>query len=472
MHTKIQLLNKHLKDLFLIETINELARKSGFTQRKGKLNAKNFASLCIFKGEDLCLTDLSSLCSRLSSEYSIDISSEALNKRFNSKSVEFISSIFHEILKLQNKTLKSNQNFFKTHFNRIKVCDSTSFKLPEKYHKIYKGSGGSSTKSMAKIQLEYDLLSGGITHCEVTSGTQSDGSYLTSLQQDIQANDLCLRDLGYFKIDDLDIINKNHAFFISKLKSNINVYIKNKNPDKYKNGKVKESTLYKKVDIRNLIHQLKAGETVEIPDIYIGKKQKNYRLIITKLTDENKRKRQAKLHNEVRKQLRKPNEMSELWSGINVYITNIPPQILDTARVHEIYSLRWQIEIMFKIWKSLFKIHLVKKVKIERFQCFLYGRLISLILSSSLVFTFKSIIYETKNKEISEFKSFSTVKEHFNKLSKNIFKGELALGRILNGILKNILRRGIKSKRKERKRPILILENIRFNKDDIKKLAI
>lgn len=111
-------------------------------------------------------------------------------------------------------------------------------------------------------------------------------------------------------------------------------------------------------------------------------------------------------------------------------------------------------------------------MKIERFQCFLYGRLIALILSSSLVFTLKSIIHETKNKEISEFKSFSVVKEHFNKLSKNIFKGELALGKIFNSILKNILRRGIKSKRKERKRPSLILENIKFNKDDIKKLAI
>lgn len=472
MHTKIQLLNKHLKDLFLIETINKLARKSGFTQRKGKLNAKKFASLCIFKGEDLCLTDLSSLCSRLSIEYSIDISSEALNKRFNSKAVEFISSIFHEMLKLQNKALENNQNFFKTHFNRIKVCDSTSFKLPEKYHKRYKGSGGSSTKSMAKIQLEYDLLSGGITHCDVTNGVDSDNSYLSSLQKDIKPNDLCLKDLGYFKITDLETIDENHAFFISKLKNNINVYIKNENPDKYKNGKIKESTLYKKIDIKNLIHQLQAGETIEIPDIYIGKKRKNYRLIITKLTDENKRKKKAKHDNEVRKQLRKPNDMSELWSGINVYITNIPVEILDTEHVHEIYSLRWQIEIMFKIWKSLFKIHLVKKVKIERFQCFLYGRLIALILSSSLVFTLKSIIHETKNKEISEFKSFSVVKEHFNKLSKNIFKGELALGKVFNSILKNILRRGIKSKRKERKRPSLILENIKFNKDDIKKLAI
>ncbi|MPN12630.1 hypothetical protein SDC9_159948 [bioreactor metagenome] len=59
---------------------------------------------------------------------------------------------------------------------------------------------------------------------------------------------------------------------------------------------------------------------------------------------------------------------------------------------------------MFKVWKSIFKINQVKKVKIERFKCFLYGRLIALLLSSSIVFTAKNIIIENENKEISEIK--------------------------------------------------------------------
>lgn len=60
----------------------------------------------------------------------------------------------------------------------------------------------------------------------------------------------------------------------------------------------------------------------------------------------------------------------------------------------------WQIEIMFKIWKSIFNIDNVKNVKIERFKCFLYGRLIALLLSSSIVFTAKDIIHKEDSKEI------------------------------------------------------------------------
>jgi len=34
-------------------------------------------------------------------------------------------------------------------------------------------------------------------------------------------------------------------------------------------------------------------------------------------------------------------------------MTNIPKEILSKEQIYETYSMRWQIEIMFKIWKSL-----------------------------------------------------------------------------------------------------------------------
>ncbi|AFQ13619.1 IS231B transposase [Bacillus thuringiensis HD-771] len=44
---------------------------------------------------------------------------------------------------------------------------------------------------------------------------------------------------------------------------------------------------------------------------------------------------------------------SKRLSGINVYMTNTPTDIVPMGQVHDWYSLRWQIEILFKTWKSL-----------------------------------------------------------------------------------------------------------------------
>ena len=89
------------------------------------------------------------------------------------------------------------------------------------------------------------------------------------------------------------------------------------------------------------------------------------------------------------------------------------------------------------MWKSIFKINQVKKVKLERFMCFLYGRLIALLLASTIVFTSKSIILEEDKKEISELKAFGNLIKYFPKLSFEIFKGEFYISRILKNILSN-----------------------------------
>ena len=56
---------------------------------------------------------------------------------------------------------------------------------------------------------------------------------------------------------------------------------------------------------------------------------------------------------------------------------------------------------------------MVKKTKIERFECFLYGRLIAIQLSSCVVLISRKVIYLEEGKEISEIKSFGVVQEYF-----------------------------------------------------------
>lgn len=106
-----------------------------------------------------------------------------------------------------------------------------------------------------------------------------------------------------------------------------------------------------------LMEGLRPGQTDEIADTYIGMYQKlPTRVIIHRLTEEQTKKRWKDQAIKEKKKGIIYKERSKRLSAINVYITNIPVESVPAEHVHELYSLRWQIEILFKTWKSFFQI--------------------------------------------------------------------------------------------------------------------
>lgn len=471
MHKRLKKLIKNTKEIFSQELIDKVARKTGFIKRNGKIDASTFLAFNILLSNDMCNKSLSNLCGRLAANYGVSISPQALNERFNNESVEFMQKIFADMILNQNEILRKQKN--NIIFKRILLNDATGYSLPDKFASEYRGSGGSSSKSAIKIQLQYDLLSGSFLCCDFFSGTVNDYNYLDAMDAQTMQGDLRLADLGYYKVDYLKQIDLKGAFYISKLKSTTSLYKKNPDVKRRKNGSIIKSSEYKKIDIFEIIKPLADGETIELKDIYIGsKKELKNRLIITKLSEENKTKRVKKQLNAVRPNRGKINDRNTAWTSVNAYISNIAEDVVSTEQIHDIYSLRWQIEIMFKVWKSIFNISTVKNVKIERFKCFLYGRLLSLLLASQIVFTAKDIISEEDNKEISILKSFSLANEYFITLKVDIFKSELKKLSFLTDIIHTIRRLGIKCKKKGKKTVNQILNFLKIKENELEKMAI
>ena len=94
-------------------------------------------------------------------------------------------------------------------------------------------------------------------------------------------------------------------------------------------------------------------------------------------------------------------------------MTNIPTEWVPKEKIYDLYSLRWQIELLFKIWKSWFRIHRCKSIKQERLECHLYGQLISILLCSSTMFKMRELLLRKKQKELSEYKAMYIIKDYF-----------------------------------------------------------
>lgn len=142
------------------------------------------------------------------------------------------------------------------------------------------------------------------------------------------------------------------------------------------------------------------------------------RMVIVPLPDEVKKMRIKKLQahaantSKKRKQWQ-VSEDREALCGFNIFVTNIPESILTAEQVQQYYSLRWQIEILFKIWKSILEIDKIGQMSLFRFEVYLYSKLMLLLLCSQIMAFVRDLAANDPDieAEISEWKVFTYLKK-------------------------------------------------------------
>ncbi|MEG2291683.1 MAG: hypothetical protein RSC24_17065 [Clostridium sp.] len=80
MHENLKHLIKVSKELFSLDFIDNLSKKSGFIKRQGKLSADKFMAFNIFSSEDMCTKSLYTLCARFELQFDTLISPQSLNR--------------------------------------------------------------------------------------------------------------------------------------------------------------------------------------------------------------------------------------------------------------------------------------------------------------------------------------------------------------------------------------------------------
>ncbi|MFK4367233.1 hypothetical protein ABH963_004000 [Bacillus sp. RC55] len=403
---ELQLFAQEIQSFLSPNFLRNLARDVGFVQRTSKYQAQDLVALCVWISQNVAKTSLTQLCSCLEASTEVLISPEGLNQRFNATAVQFLQQVLAELLNQKLFSTKLPFSPYTSMFKRIRILDSTGFQIPDVFSSVYPGAGGCSHTAGIKIQLEYDLLSGQFLHIHTGPGKQHDRTYGSLCAPTVTANDLCIRDLGYFHLKDLKYIQDKEAYYISRIKSNTRIYQKNPNPDYFQDGRIKKGTEYIQIDMETLMSSLQPGQTCEIADAYVGMIDKvPARVIVHRLTKQQQQKRLQDQAVREKKKGMKYSPRSKRLSGINVYMTNTPTDIVPMGQVHDWYSLRWQIEIVFKTWKSLFGINHCHNIKRERLECHLYGQLIAIFLCSSTMFKMRQLLLQKKQKELSEYKA-------------------------------------------------------------------
>jgi len=375
-HLNNKKLFKTLNKFFSRKEIDTLAINSGFKKRnRGKITPLEFLHLNCFSGNNICTSTLEELTSYLEIRKDIEVSPQALDQRYNLTSIEFFKRIFIKLCELQQPHLLKA---FKSHgFNKIFLMDSTEIKLHPKLKDVYKGTTQTNPATL-KINLLMELLNYSVENIEFSNGRKNEQNFSKHIYDKLSDNSLVLKDLGYFKFDDFNIIDSKNSFFISRLRAGTRLFSLNPKPKYGKNGKMLVKSKYLVTNAGALGNDLKPSETREY-NFLVGSHEpkQSFRIIVTKLEESAI---QEKLK-EIKKREERGKTVSKLArdsAQISGYITNVKE--IDLNQIIEIYRLRWQIELLFKFFKSDFQLDKIKNLKIERIETHLYATLIKMIL--------------------------------------------------------------------------------------------
>lgn len=372
----------------LTNQAERVGKETGLIERQRKFTASSLLQTLVVgfqSNPEASYTDLAISAASVG----VDVSPQAIEQRFTEKTTEFLKKMVMESMKL---TIEQRHPRFVNLMERFKgvyLQDSTIVKLPSEIGSIWEGCGGSNGQSAAiKLQTQWEYKSGKLVGITMQNGRVQDQAspYQTS---ELPCGALRIEDLGYFSLARMKKDHQKGIFWISRLKAGTKVC----------------SVDGEELDLVNKL-QACSQEHVMLK-VYLGVKEKVLcRLLIKRAPEKVVSERLRKLHRKAKKQGRSVSKRQKVLVQWTLLITNVPEAMLSFEEVFLVYRVRWQIELLFKAWKSYFKLNSWRSQNKWRILCELYAKLIGVIISQWLF----TLMYNIP--ERSFFKATSVIRHY------------------------------------------------------------
>lgn len=363
----------------------ELARKENFIQRSSsKLKGHEFIKALIIPSAGSSVDSLDGLAQRIKKYNSeADLTAQAICDRINTQaSVGFLREVFLKILQFSRTGIVNKYPYLaELHkkVNNILLEDSTICTLNAVHQKKYEGTNKNveSSQSQVKIDLIHNFTTGTIIDVEVCSGKQPDQGLSKRILKYIKTGDLVIRDLGYFVLKVLKGIADALAYFLTRVSPNIKVFLNRDDIEP--------------IDLGKYLHTHYRNESVIELDVFLGDFKLQTRLVLYRVPEEVKNQRLRDANKRAKGNGRTLSKAKKTLISFTVFATNLPKDLLSAAQVGTVYRLRWEIELIFKQWKSQLKIDHLEGINPNRIDSLIWSRLCTVVLMAMICSVFLAI---------------------------------------------------------------------------------
>ena len=374
----------------------------------------------------------------------ISVSREAMHYRFTKTAVAFMKACSEFVLMQKVSAMAPLQGSLLKYFNRILIFDSTSWDISPKLKDVLPGSGGGASEANCKMQVCYEYKRGELSFFELTTGITPDGAYTANLPGHLQRGDLILFDLGYFSMKTFFEISAIGAYFLSRLSLIVGLF---------------DPISCLPLDLYPILKKLK-GDVHQMSVIMGSNKETQVlsSLVCLRVSPEIAEERRRRLRKNSQKKGRTPSQYHLLLADWTLMITNVPSQWVPAEIVRIFYTLRWQIELLFKQLKTVLCNHKSNTTKENRLLCEIYGKLIMAVLIHRVHAEINIRLWNNNKRQLSMEKLYKRIQERaFIILDLLLISLQRAID-YLKSEIPRLIKNSLKSKQRSRRTTLEILE--------------
>jgi len=391
---ELDALDHQIKE-FLEVVSEELARETGFVKRKRAISGAIFAQALIFGwmiNPEASYTQLQQMLAILG----CTASAQALEQRMNERGADFLLTLLYGLMGMCAESEGVMCEVLQR-FNGVYLQDGTLITLPDELEGLYKGCGGNSDqggRSGLRLQVRLNLSTGELQGPWLKEAVQCEREGAGSVEQDpLPQGSLHLVDCAYVTLEKMKTYAQQKLWWLTAARADWQVTdargIKSSLPEWLK-SRGKQSVIDEWVTVGS----------------QAGKKQR-VRLLAYRVSPETRQRRQqAKANSKTRpkgcrrdvrvgKKHQRPSidgrhrrkvgkkrlELAE-WT---ILLTNVPEDLLAPHEARVLMRSRWQIELLWRLWKERGQVDIWRSEKPMRILCEIYAKLIGQVIQHWLI---------------------------------------------------------------------------------------
>jgi hypothetical protein len=346
---------------------DEAASETGFVQRKSKMGGASFVQTLVLgwlQKPEATLEELT----QTSAALGVTITPQGLEQRFNEPAAQCLQKVLEEavskVISAEPVAIPILQRFSETYLD-----DSTTVTLPQELAEVWSGSGYADPDSCAglKLQVRLDYTHGTLHGPFLQDGRSHDRKSVLQ-QMPVATHSLRIADLGYWSLDALKEHGNQDGYWLFRAHVQTKLY-------------TQDGRCWSLVE---LLQSIPDAE-IDLP-VQLGVQARiPARLLAVRLPQEVAEKRRRALHKEARHKGQPVSKDRLALADWNIFVTSAPVELLTLREALVLARVRWQIELLFKLWKSHGQIDEWRSCKPWRILCEVYAKLIAMIIQHWLL---------------------------------------------------------------------------------------